>query len=257
MTAPWRYGRGLRRQARPDVCCSRAEARGDYRRHVPVTTRLHGTPGRGCDRRPRWARLGRGKRGNDVLCGGAGNDTLKGGKGNDEPARPGRATTRSTVARPGLLHERQGQATARQALDDGERQRVPHGDGCGGNVATAKRTITLVTKERPVASYRSEWKGASAARHGAALGTCPRRRVREGDVGGTSRQSRSAARADGSRLRTPRPRLARPVCTERVPPCRRLLAVKQAPEPRLVGRSDATTRRRPEMRATRKEARDG
>ena len=46
-----------------------------------------------------------------------------------------------------------------------------------------------------------------------------------------------------------RPRLARPVCTECVPPCRRLLAVKQAPEPRLVGRSDATTRRRPEMRA--------
>ena len=66
----------------------------------------------------------------------------------------------------------------------------------------------------------------------------------------TSRQSRSAAsRADGSRLRTPRPRLARPKCTENVPPCRSLLAVKQAPEPRLVGRSDATTRRRPEMRA--------
>ena len=41
-------------------------------------------------------------------------------------------------------------------------------------------------------------------------------------------------------------------CTESVPPCRRLLAVKQAPEPRLVGRSDATTRRRPEMRASTK-----
>ena len=49
--------------------------------------------------------------------------------------------------------------------------------------------------------------------------------------------------------RTPRPRLALPVCTENVPPCRRLLAVKRAPEPRLVGRPGATTRRRPEMRA--------
>ena len=52
-----------------------------------------------------------------------------------------------------------------------------------------------------------------------------------------------------SGLGRPRPRLARPFYTERVPPCRSLLAVKQAPEPRLVGRSDATTRRRPEMRA--------
>src|SRR3954447_21448163 len=60
---------------------------------------------------------------------------------------------------------------------------------------------------------------------------------------------RGAARADGSRLRTPRPRLARPLCTENVPPCRRLLAVKQAPEPRLIGGSDARTRRRLEMRA--------
>jgi hypothetical protein len=31
-----------------------------------------------------------------------------------------------------------------------------------------------------------------------------------------------------------------------VPPCRSLLAVKQAPEPRLVGRSDATTQGGPE-----------
>ncbi len=54
------------------------------------------------------------------------------------------------------------------------------------------------------------------------------------------------------RLRVHPRRLARPVCTERVPLCRRLLAVNQAPEPRLVGRSDATTRRRPEMRANTK-----
>src|SRR5215207_512727 len=58
-----------------------------------------------------------------------------------------------------------------------------------------------------------------------------------------------APRAVVRALRTPRPCLARPLCTERVPPCRSLLAVKQAPEPRLVGRSDATTPRRPEMRA--------
>jgi len=51
-------------------------------------------------------------------------------------------------------------------------------------------------------------------------------------------RSALASRAPGLRVRafrTPRPRLAPHICTENVPPCRRLLAVKQAPEPRLVG----------------------
>ena len=60
----------------------------------------------------------------------------------------------------------------------------------------------------------------------------------------TSRQSRSAA------PRAPNARLARPAYTERLPPCWRLLAVnRHRPSPHRKARSEATTPRRPEMRA--------
>jgi len=76
-------------------------------------------------------------------------------------------------------------------------------------------------------------------------------RDRAGDVAGKRRGSRARRpRADGSRLRTPGPRPARPFCTEHVPPCRSLLAVnRHRASPQLEARREATTPRRPEMRA--------